>query len=262
MPNRWLLALLAFALIAPSHAAVVFKEVAYKDGEATLKGYIAYDGAMKQKRPGLLVVHEWWGVTEHVKSIARELAAKGYTAMVVDMYGKVADEPKLAGELMKGVMGEPAVMKSRFDAAKSVLVSHPTVDPKRLGAIGYSMGSSVVLNMARQGEELAGVASVYGALATKTPAQPGVMKSRVLVLHVPGDPYARPEDVEAFKKEMAAARVNYRWVEYPGAKHGFANPDATGNGKKYNMPIAYDAATDRKSKAEMLKFFSGIFDRR
>jgi len=262
MTNRWLLAFLAFALIAPSHAAVVFKEVAYKDGETALKGYVAYDDAMKDKRPGLLVVHEWWGVTEHVKGFARELAAKGYTAMVVDMYGKVADEPKLAGELMKGLMGEPAVMKSRFEAARKVLVSHPTVDPKRLGAIGYSMGSTVVLDMARQGEELAGVASVYGGLATKTPAQPGVMKSRVLVLHAPGDPYAKAENVDAFKKEMAAAKVDYRWVEYPGAKHGFANPEATENGKKYNMPIAYDAATDKKSKAEMLKFFSGIFDKR
>jgi dienelactone hydrolase len=261
MLARLMFASLAVALTLPSHAAVVLKEVGYKDGRTALKGYVAYDDAVKERRPGVLVVHEWWGVTEHMKTVARELAAKGYTAMVVDMYGQTATEPKLAGDLMNSVMGEPAVMKSRFDAARKVLVAQPTVDPKRVGAVGYSMGSSVVLDMARQGEDLAGVVSVYGGLGTKTPAQPGTMKARVLVLHAPGDPFAQPEAIEAFKKEMEAAKVDYRWVEYPGAKHGFANPDATENGRKYNMPIAYDAATDEKSRAEIQKFFSGVFRR-
>lgn len=256
----WMVLLLCAAFSV--RAAVVLEEVKYKDGDAALTGFIAYDKAMKDKRPGIFVVHEWWGVTEHVKDYAKALAAKGYTALVVDMYGKVAADRKEAGELMNSVMGTPEVMKSRFAAARKVLVAHPTVDPKRLGAVGFSMGSSVVLNMARMGEELAGVVSVYGGLGTKTPAQSGTMKSRVLVLHAVGDPFAKAESVDAFHKEMKAANVNYRFNEYKGVQHGFANPEATANGKKFDMPISYNAEADKRARAEMLKFFSEIFDKR
>jgi dienelactone hydrolase len=256
----WLAVL--FFVTFSARAAVVLEEVRYKDGNTALTGYIAYDNATKEKRPGIFVVHEWWGVTEHVKDYARALAAKGYTAFVADMYGKVAADRKEAGELMGAVMGTPEVMKARYLAAKSVLVSHPTVDPKRLGAIGFSMGSSVVLNVARMGEDLAGVVSVYGGLATRTPAQPGTMKSRVLVLHAVGDPFVKAESIDAFRNEMKAANVAYRFVDYPGVQHGFANPDATANGKKFEMPISYNAEADRKAREAMIAFFSEVFGKR
>jgi dienelactone hydrolase len=163
---------------------------------------------------------------------------------------------------MKGVMGTPEVMRSRFEAAKAVLASHPTVDAKRLGAVGFSMGGPIVLTMARMGDDLAGVVSVYGNLETKNPAKAGVTKSRVLVIHADGDPFVKPEAIPAFKKEMEAAKVNYSFVTYAGVKHGFANPEATVSGKKFDMPIAYNAEADRKAKAEVVKFFSGIFDKR
>ena len=260
--KRFVAMVLLLCAAVSVRAAVVIEEVRYRDGDAALTGFIAYDTAMKDKRPGIFVLHEWWGVTEHVKDYARALAAKGYTALVVDMYGKAAADRKEAGELMNSVMGKPDVMKSRFAAAKKVLVAHPTVDARRLGAIGFSMGSSVALNMARMGEDLAAVVSVYGSLGTKTPAQAGAMKSRVLVIHAVGDPFAKAESVDAFHKEMKAANVNYRFNEYQGVQHGFANPEATANGKKFDMPISYNADADKRARAETLKFFSEVFDKR
>jgi dienelactone hydrolase len=254
--------LVVLAACGVAQAAIVGKEVTYKDGNTTLKGYIAYDDAVKGKRPGILVVHEWWGPTEFVKDYARAFAAKGYTALAIDMYGKTAADGKEAAGLMDSVMGQPLVMRSRFAAARKVLASHPTTDATRIGAVGFSMGSSVILNMARAGEDLAGVVSVYGGLETTTPARPGAVKGRVLVLHANGDQFVKPESVEGFASEMKAAKVDYRFVNYSGVKHGFANPDATANGKKFDMPIAYDAETDRKARAEMFAFFAETFAKR
>ena len=258
------LAVFGAALSTCAQAAVVLKEVTYKDGDTALKGYIAYDDAMKDKRPGMIVVHEWWGITQHVKDYAKDLASKGYTALAVDMYGngKTADEPKLASELSGGVMKAPEVMKSRFEAGRRFLESQPSVDPKRVGAIGFCFGGGVVLNMARMGADLPGVASFHGSLGTQNPAKPGAVKSKLLVMNGGADPFVKPEAVAAFKKEMDAAKADYRFIDYPGAVHAFTNPEATEKGKKFNLPLAYDADADRKSKAEMLKFFSGIFDKR
>ena len=258
--SKLLLSLLAFSMVAPAHASVVLKEVSYKDGETTLKGYIAYDETKKDKRPGVIVVPEWWGITKHVK----ELASKGYTALAVDMYGdgKTADEPKLAGELSGAVYKAPAVMKSRFDAGRAFLASQPTVDASRIGAIGFCFGGGVVLEMARRGEDLKGVASFHGSLGTQAPAKPGEVKAKVLVLNGAADPFVKPEAIAAFKQEMEAAKVDYRFIDYPGAVHAFTNPEATQKGRKFNLPLAYDAAADKGSKAEMTKFFAELFAKR
>jgi len=261
-----LLALAFFGLAhgGAAHATVVVKDVTYKDGDTTYKGVLAYDDAMKEKRPGMIVVHEWWGITDHVRNYTKELASKGYTALAVDMFGngKTADNPKDAGELSGSVMNAPEVMKARFDAGKKFLASQPTVDTKRMGALGFCFGGGVVLNMARMGEDLAGVASFHGSLGTKNPAKPGVVHSKLLVMNGADDPFVKPEAIDAFKKEMDAAKVDYRFINYPGAVHAFTNPEATAAGKKFNLPLAYNAEADQKSKAEMLKFFSGIFDKR
>jgi len=131
-----------------------------------------------------------------------------------------------------------------------------------VGAIGFCFGGGVVLNMARMGADLPGVASFHGSLGTQNPAKPGAVKSKLLVMNGGADPFVKPEAVAAFKKEMDAAKADYRFIDYPGAVHAFTNPEATEKGKKFNLPLAYDADADRKSKAEMLKFFSGIFDKR
>ncbi len=254
-------ALFALSLQVPAYAAVKEEPVTYKDGDTTLKGFIVYDDAKKAKRPGIVVVHEWWGITKHTHSEARRFAQRGYTAFIADMYGdaKTADNPSDAGALMKSLMGNPTGMQAKFNAAKDQLSKHATVDPKRIGASGYCMGGSVVLNMARVGADLNGVAAFHAGLGPQTPAAQGKVKAKVLVQNGADDPFIKPDTVEAFKKEMDAAKVDYKYINYPGAVHAFTNPEATAAGKKFNLPLAYNAKADKKSKAEADKFFAAVF---
>ena len=262
---RTLLAVALFALSLNIHAAVKEEPVSYKDGETTMKGFVVYDDAKKGKRPGIILVHEWWGVTKHTHTEARRFAEHGYTAFIADMYGdaKTADNPKDAGGLMKSLMSDAAVVQKRFDAARAQLSKHATVDAKRIGASGYCMGGAVVLNMARTGADLAGVAGFHASLGLNTPAPaPGAVKAKVLVLNGADDPFVKKEQYEAFKKDMDAAKADYRIVEYPGAVHAFTNPEATEMGKKFNLPLRYDAKVDKEAKAEASKFFAGVFGKK
>lgn len=252
-------ALLSLVMGAAAHAAVKEEPVTYKDGDTTMKGFIVYDDAKKGRRPGVVVVHEWWGVTKHTRAEARRFARQGYTAFVADMYGdaKSADNPKDASGLMKSLMGDPAAVQSRFNAARAQLAKHASVDPKRIGASGYCMGGTVVLNMARTGE-LAAVAAFHPSLGAYKPASEPV-KARVLVLNGADDPFNKPEAIDAFKKDMDAAKADYKFIDYPGAVHAFTNPEASEKGKKYNLPLAYNAKVDKESKAEANKFFAAAF---
>lgn len=256
-------ALVLTVFAATSFAAIKTEGVSYKANDITLKGFIAYDDAIKGKRPGVLVVHEWWGHNEHARDSARKLAQLGYTALAVDMYGdgKTADHPKQAGEFASAVGGNPPLMKARFDAARRMLAKHQTVDPKHIAAIGYCFGGSVVLEMARQGADLAAVASFHGALATKNPAQAGKTKAKVLVMTGGDDAMIKPESVEAFEKEMKAAKVDYKVVVYPGAKHSFTNPAADENARKFDLPMAYDPQADSASWKELKEFLARAFGR-
>jgi dienelactone hydrolase len=178
------------------------------------------------------------------------------------MYGdaKTADNPKDAGALSGAVRKNPALMQSRFNAAKDRLAKHATVDGKRIGAMGFCFGGSVVLDMARAGTDLAGVAAFHAGLGASGPtAEPGKTKAKVLVLNGADDPFIKPDTVEAFKKEMASAKVDYKYVSYPGAVHAFTNPEATTAGKKFNLPLAYHPEADKQSKAEAAKFFQSVF---
>lgn len=248
--------------INSAQAAIKEEPVTYKAGDTTLKGFVVYDDASKARRPGVVVVHEWWGITKHVRDEARKLAGSGYTAFVADMYGdaKTADNPKDAGALSGAVRNNPAVMQARFNAARDQLARHATVDPKRIGAIGFCFGGSVVLDMARVGTDLTGVAAFHAGLGAAGPqAAPGKVKAKVLVLNGADDPFIKPDQVDAFKKEMEAAKVDYRYVNYPGAVHAFTNPEATEKGKQFSLPLAYHAEADKQSKAEMAKFFTALF---
>lgn len=258
---RLLLALVLVLSVAPAFAAVKGEEVTYQAGDTVLKGYLAHDDAIKSKRPGVLVVHDWWGHGEYVRDRARALAALGYTALAVDMYGngKQVEHPDDAGKLSGAVRGDLSVMKARFNAAREVLGRHVTVDAKRIAALGYSFGGSTVLEMARQGTDIAGVANFYGDLTTQHPARKGGIKTKILVLNAAADAMISPEQVDKFKQEMAAAKADYQLINYPGAKHLFSRPDADALAKKYNLPLAYDAETDRKSWAEMQAFFKRVF---
>jgi len=255
-----ILTLAACAGMGAKPPAIKEEPVTYKDGATTLKGFVVYDEARQGRRPGILVVHEWWGITPHVRGEARKFAEQGYTAIVVDMYGngQTASNPKDAGKLAGSVMKNPPVMQSRFNAARAELVKHSTVDASRVGAAGYCFGGAVALNMARAGADLAGVAVFHASLATNTPA-PRQVKPRILVLNGAADPLVKPDQIEAFKRDMGAAKANYRFINYPGAVHAFTNPEATELGKKFNLPIAYNAEVDREAKSETAKFFADAF---
>ncbi|HTN94103.1 MAG TPA: dienelactone hydrolase family protein [Gallionella sp.] len=242
-------------------AAVQGKDVDYEADGVTLKGYLAYDDAIRGKRPGVLVVHEWWGQNEYARRRARMLAALGYTALAVDMYGngKVVDNPDAAGKLAGEVYKNLPMAKARFEAAMQLLRSQPSVEGDELAAFGYCFGGGIALNMARMGEDLKGVASFHGGLATGSPAQPGVIKARIISFSGDADPTIGPDKVAAFRKEMDAAGANYRMVIYPGAKHAFTNPDADVMGKKFNLPIAYDAAADKDSWEQATVFLREVF---
>src|SRR6184192_3419253 len=169
---------LAFAPPAPDAARIQTKEVEYRQGGTVLKGFIAWDDAVAGKRPGVLVVHEWWGLNDHARNQARRLAEAGYVGFALDMYGagKVTTHPQEAQAFATEATKDAAVVAARFNAALDLLKRDPHVDPARIAAIGYCFGGGVVLNMARSGADLAAVVSFHGSLGTKTPAEPGKVK--------------------------------------------------------------------------------------
>jgi len=250
--------------VANAEPKIEGRTVDYNVQGVVMKGYLAYDQNVKDKRAGVLVVPEWWGLNDYVRRRARMLAELGYTALAVDMYGegKVVTSPDEAGKLSSGAMKNFEVTKARFMAALDFLKGQPTVDPNRIAAIGYCFGGSVVLNIARQGVDLVdlkGVVSFHGTLTAVKPAQPGSVRTNVLVLNGGADKFITPEQIEAFKKEMVEAGAAFQFISYPDALHSFTNPDATELGKKFNMPIAYDAKADEESWSEMKNFLTNIF---
>jgi dienelactone hydrolase len=262
MRIEFVAALLAVSIAGPALAAIKETPVTYSDGEATMKGFVVYDDARKGKRPGIVMVHEWWGITKHMHDEARRLARQGYTAFIADMYGdaKTADNPRDAGALSGSVMKNTQVMESRFNAAREQLAKQPTVDPDRIGAVGYCFGGAVVLNMARAGADLDGVVGFHASLGLNTPAPaPGAVKAKVLILNGADDPFVKKEQYQTLKADMDAAKADYRVVEYPGAVHAFTNPEATALGKKFNLPLRYDAKVNKQAEDEASKFFAGVF---
>jgi len=252
----------AVVLCASSAGAEIqTKELSYSAGDVQMKGFLAYDDATDNERPGVLVVHEWWGHNPYARKRARMLAELGYTALAVDMYGdgKLAEHPKDAGKFSSAVMGDMDSAKSRFLAAMALLQAHPTTDPERTAAIGYCFGGGVVLHMARLGVDLDGVVSFHGSLGTETPAKKGGVKPALLVCHGADDPFTPQEQIEALKKEMADAGANLTFIAYEGAVHSFTNPDADRFGKEFELPLAYHKVADETSWADMQKFFKKIF---
>lgn len=242
-------------------AAIIGEPVLYKSGDFAMQGYLAYDDSISGKRPGILVVHEWWGNNEYTRKRARMLAELGYTALAVDMYGegKEAEHPDDAGKFAAEVRQNMAAATQRFAAAMQILQKHPTVDPEHIAAIGYCFGGGVVLEMARQGLDLDAVVSFHGSLATGNPAAPGVVKARILVCHGADDKMVTPEQIQAFINEMKTAGADYTFISYPGAKHSFTNPGADIYAEKFNIPVGYNAEADKKSWQDMQDFLQESF---
>lgn len=258
MKQLMIAASVALAFASAAAAEVQTKEVEYKQGDTVLQGLIAWDGAAKGKRPGVLVVHEWWGHNEHARNQAKRLAEAGYVGFALDMYGKgkVATHPAEATAFMAEATKDPAVVAARFNAALEQLKQDPHVDQGKIAAIGYCFGGAVVLGRARAGADLAAVVSFHGSLGSKNPVERGKVTARVLVLTGAADPFIPPDQVAAFTKEMEAAGATFQVVSYPGAKHSFTNPAADKAGME---ALAYNAEADQKSWAAMLELFKEVF---
>lgn len=234
------------------------ERIEYKDGPTTLVGYLSYDDATEGKRPGVLVCHEWWGNNEYSRGRAEQLAGLGYIAFALDMYGggETTDKTEEAAKRAGVLRGDAQGLRRRAAAGLKVLAEHALADPARLAAIGYCMGGSVALELARSGADLAAVVSFHGGLETQQPAARGAIKAKVLVCNGADDPMVTAESREAFRREMAGAGADYQFIDYGGAVHAFTNPAADGHG----IPgVAYDEKADRRSWQHMLDLFAEVF---
>jgi dienelactone hydrolase len=199
-------------------------------------------------------------LNDYPKQRARQLAALGYVAMALDIYGdgKIADNPDSAGAFAKPFYMNPMKAKVRIDSAIARLRKYDNVDSANIGAIGYCFGGGVLLNTVRLGDDLKGVVSFHGSLIG-TPARKDLLHTKILVCHGNDDKFVSPADVAKFKKQMDSIGADYTFIGYDGATHAFTNPASTANGEKFHMPIAYNAKADTASWAAMKTFFAGVF---
>jgi dienelactone hydrolase len=241
-----------------AQAAVRTKTIEYKQGDAVLEGYLAWDDAVQGRRPGVLIVHEWMGLGDYARSRTEQLAAMGYVAFALDIYGKGIrpTTPREATAQAGIYKKDRPLMRARALAGLEVLRANPLCDPWRIAAIGYCFGGTCALEIARSGADVAGVVSFHGGLDTPTPADAKNIRCKVLVLHGGDDPHVPRKDIEAFENEMRAGGVDWQLVTYGGAVHGFTNP---ANGTDKARGVAYSAAADRRSWEAMKAFFAEIF---
>ncbi len=252
---RIAVAVLASAALSPAaRAEVRTQEIDYRQGATPLRGFLAYDDASDAKRPGVIVVHEWWGLNAYAREQAVRLARAGYVAFAADMSGngKVARHPQDAQAFAQEASRDPKTLAARFDAAMAVLRSLPRVDASRIAAVGYCFGGGVALAMARAGEPLAAVATFHGSVPPPAPIEKGAVKARILVQTGGADPMVPVQKVEAFADRLRAAGAKVEVVVYPGAEHSFTVPDADQAGVE---GLRYDPEAARKSWAKMLDFF-------
>ena len=237
------------------------EEVTYATDSTTLKGYIAYDKNSTEKRPGVIVIHEWWGHNDYVRERAEMLAELGYTAIAVDMYGdgKQAAHPEDAGKFAMSVMTNLPEATARFEAAMALLKAHPSVDSEKVAAIGYCFGGSVALSMANAGQDLDAVAAFHSGVGL--PIMPSKnLKARVLVCNGADDTFISPESITAFKTAMDSVGAKYEYISYPGVVHSFTSKEADANGEKFGLPLAYDAQADKKSWESLKKLLREVFN--
>jgi dienelactone hydrolase len=248
---------LLMTTILTSRAAIHTEAVEYKQGDTTLEGYLAYDDAISGKRPGVLVVHQWLGLTGYEKHRAEQLAALGYVAFCADIYGKGVRPQTTAeaGAQAGKYKSDRALLRARVNAALDVLEKNAFVDTKRVAAIGYCFGGTTVIELARSGANIAGIVSFHGGLDSPAPADGKNIKCKVLVLAGADDPFQKPEDLTAFESEMRDSKVDWQIVFYGGAVHAFTQP----NPGFVNAGAKYNEKADKRSWEAMKDFFAEIF---
>jgi dienelactone hydrolase len=258
MLKFWLGLLVPLLLAAVAPAALHTEAVEYKHGDTVLQGYLAYDDAISGKRPGVLVVHEWYGHNPYARKRAEQLAKLGYVAFALDMYGKgvLAKDRDEAAKLSSTYKNDRKLMRARARAGLEVLLKQPQVDPQRVAAIGYCFGGTTVLELACDGAAIAGVVSFHGGLSTPHPEDAQHIKAKVLVLHGADDPFVKPEEVAAFEEEMRKGGVDWELVKYGDAVHSFTNPQA---GHDKSAGAAYNEKADHRSWEAMKAFCNEMF---
>lgn len=250
---------LALALLGAQAAIaeVQTKEIEYQDGDTKLTGVLAWDDAAEGKRPGILVVHEWWGLNDYAKSRAKQLAEEGYVAFALDMYGdeKVTEHPSQASEWSKQITANIDAWTSRAKAGLDVLKAQDEVDAGEIAAIGYCFGGATVMQMAYAGADLKAVVSFHGSLP---PAPEGVTEvgPRVLVAHGREDSFVPTERIAEFQESLDGANADWEMTIYSGARHSFTNPDAGSYGID---GLAHDETADKRSWAAMMRLFEEVF---
>lgn len=252
-------AALLIAGLLPARAAIVTETLLYDLAGVTFEGYLAYDDAVSEPQPGVLVVHQWMGVSANERMRAEMLAELGYVALACDIYGQGvrpqnADQARAqAGKFYS----DRDLLRDRLHAGFNALREHPRVDGARCAAIGYCFGGTGALELARMGAQLKGAVSFHGGLSTPQPAGPGEVAAKILVCHGAVDPYVPPAEVQAFLAEMDAARVDFQFIMYAGAVHSFTQKEA---GNDPSRGAAYDVAADRRSWGHLKLFLAEIFD--
>lgn len=249
---------LSLILTTTLKAEIVTRRIEYSEGEKVLEGFLAYDSATTAPRPGVLVIHQWKGITEYEQERAVQLARLGYVALAADIYGKgVRPTTNAAAAAIAGSFyRDPELLRKRARSGLQLLKSLTQVDSTKVAAIGYCFGGKTVLELARSGAELKGVVSFHGGLDTQNPEEAKNIKAKVLVLHGASDPHVGPDKVAAFEKEMTEAGIDWQLIAYGGAVHSFTIPDA---GSDPTTGSAYDERADRRSWAAMRQFFDEIF---
>lgn len=246
-----------FLLGTAAQAKVATQPIAYQHETVNLEGYLAYDDSLKEKRPGVLVVHEWWGLNDYARKRAEQLAGMGYVAFALDMYGKgrVTTHPQEAGEWMKQIAGNVELWGQRALSGLKVLEKDPRVDPGRIVAIGYCFGGATVQQLAFLGVPLKGVVSFHGSPLAPTEDQAKRVKAKILICHGAADPMIPPEAIQNYVAAMEKSGLDWQMIFYGGARHSFTNPNAD----KVGMDaLKYSESADKRSWDHMKGFFKEI----
>jgi dienelactone hydrolase len=251
--------LLVSTLVSGADAALVERAVIYEQGGATLEGFHVYDDSVSGKRPAILVIHQWTGLTEYEKRRSRMLAELGYNVFAADIYGKgIRPQPPEAGKEAGKYKSDRALYRARINAALDLLKADDRTQPDKIAAIGYCFGGTGVLELARSGAEIKGVVSFHGGLdaAPDLAAQAGKIPAKILVLHGAADPFAPAEQVAGLEKELTDAKADWQVVLYSGAVHAFTQKEA---GDDPSKGAAYNESADRRSWLAMQAFFKELF---
>jgi dienelactone hydrolase len=247
-----------FLISSIAKAEIRTQQVEYRDKDTVLEGFLAYDDANQEVRPAVLVMPEWWGLTDYPKHRAEELAKMGYVAFVADIYGKgvTTENPQEAGALATPFYKDRKLTRQRAQAALDTLLGQKYVDKSRVAVIGYCFGGMVALELARSGAPLVGLVTFHGSLSRSANEGPDNIKAKILICHGAADPHVPPQELADFEKEMVETKSNYQINIYGGAMHAFTNPAAD----SHHLPgIAYNEQADHRSWNALKDFFTEVF---